>query len=88
MSRECGVELSLVMIISLLGVIVDTSDINYGVASVQCFWVSCPDKGAVAVVGQKAEEVYSQCLIGVEVSTVRSNKRSRHFHSFGSLHEL
>jgi hypothetical protein len=73
---ESGGELALVVIVALGLIIVDTADIDDGVAGSELFGVAGADESAVGVGGQQAQQVDGEGLVGVEVAAVRSDKRA------------
>jgi hypothetical protein len=75
-TREGSGELALVVIVALGRVIVNTTDIDDGVAGSELFGVTGTDQSAVGVGGQQAQQVDGEGLVGVEVAAVGSDKRA------------
>ena len=73
---EGGGELALVVIVALGRIIVDTTNIDDGVAGSELFGVAGTDESAVGVLGEEAQQVDGEGLVGVEVAAVGSNKRA------------
>lgn len=69
MAWESGSELPLVMVITVVGRDIFTTDIDNSVAGFQNSRVTSSDKRRVCVVWEEAEHIHSQSFIGVEVAT-------------------
>ena len=83
-AREDGVELALVVVVALRVVVVDAANIADDVAGLEHVGITGADEGAVTVLGEKAEQVDGQSLVGVEVAVVGANDgRVGHLDAFG-----
>ena len=62
------------VIVSVAGWLIFTSNVNYGVALGEEGGIARSDEGAGVVGGEKAEEVDCKGFIGVEVAIVRADQ--------------
>ena len=70
--EDC-IELALVVVVALCIVVVDAADVADNVAGLEDFGITGADEGAVGVLGEEAEEVDGEGLVGVEVAVVGAN---------------
>jgi hypothetical protein len=83
-AREDGIELALVVVVTLCVMVVDAANIADDVAGLEDVGITGADKSAVGVLREEAEEVDGQSLVGVEMAIVSTNDRGvGHLDTFG-----